>query len=264
MTFKPQSKNLIGMVHVKGLPGTPRFGNDFEEVIATAIAEAKQLETAGFNALILENMHDVPYLRMTVGPEITACMAAVAEEVKQSVSMPVGVQILAGANLEALSVAHSVQADFIRVEGFVFSHIADEGYIEACAGELLRLRKELGAENIKIFTDIKKKHSSHTITSDISIAETAHAAEFFGADGVILTGTSTGTAASPEELASVRKVTKLPIWIGSGITPTNIVDFKSADGWIVGSYLKKEGVWHNAFEEKAITQIVNSFHQLSK
>lgn len=48
--------------------------------------------------------------------------------------------------------------DFIRAEGFVFSHVADEGIINACAGDLLRYRKQIGAENIQIFADIKKKH----------------------------------------------------------------------------------------------------------
>lgn len=48
--------------------------------------------------------------------------------------------------------------DFIRAEGFVFSHVADEGIINACAGNLLRYRKQVGAENIQIFADIKKKH----------------------------------------------------------------------------------------------------------
>ena len=48
--------------------------------------------------------------------------------------------------------------DYIRAEGFVFSHVADEGLMNACAGPLLRYRKQIGADNIQIFTDIKKKH----------------------------------------------------------------------------------------------------------
>jgi len=48
--------------------------------------------------------------------------------------------------------------DFIRCEGFVFSHIGDEGWIDAEAGSLLRYRKMIDAENVLIFTDIKKKH----------------------------------------------------------------------------------------------------------
>ena len=54
--------------------------------------------------------------------------------------------------------AHAVNAHFIRGEGFVFSHVADEGWIDACAGELLRYRCNIGADNILVLTDVKKKH----------------------------------------------------------------------------------------------------------
>lgn len=47
---------------------------------------------------------------------------------------------------------------FIRAEGFVFGHVADEGFISSDAGELLRYRRSISADNVLVFTDIKKKH----------------------------------------------------------------------------------------------------------
>lgn len=47
---------------------------------------------------------------------------------------------------------------FIRAEGFVFAHVSDEGWMDGCAGGLLRYRRALGADNILILTDVKKKH----------------------------------------------------------------------------------------------------------
>ena len=64
-------------------------------------------------------------------------------------------------------------------------------------------RRQIDAQNIAILCDIKKKHSAHSITSDVDICETAKAAEFFKADGVILTGSSTGSEANPEELENL-------------------------------------------------------------
>lgn len=108
---------------------------------------------------MIENMHDTPYLNQDVGPEITAAMTAVCSEVKRTVpNIPCGIQILAGANKEALAVAKACGLDFIRAEGFVFSHVADEGIMNSCAGELLRYRKSISADNVLVFTDIKKKH----------------------------------------------------------------------------------------------------------
>lgn len=65
---------------------------------------------------------------------------------------------IAGANKEALAVAMATGGSFIRAEGFVFSHVADEGWMDSCAGELLRYRRSIGAEDVAILTDIKKKH----------------------------------------------------------------------------------------------------------
>ena len=62
------------------------------------------------------------------------------------------------------------------------------GWIDACAGPLLRYRQQIGGSDIAVFCDIKKKHSAHAVTQDVDIAETARAAAFFRADGVIITG----------------------------------------------------------------------------
>lgn len=51
----------------------------------------------------------------------------------------------------------------MRAEGFVFGHVADEGIMESCAGELLRYRCNIGAQDILVFADIKKKHWSADI-----------------------------------------------------------------------------------------------------
>ena len=111
------------------------------------------------DSILIENMHDIPYLNRNVGPEIVASMAAVCYAVKQQVScIPCGVQILAGCNKEALAVAKSCGLDFIRAEGYVFGHVADEGLMNSDAGELLRYRKAIDAEDVLVFTDIKKKH----------------------------------------------------------------------------------------------------------
>lgn len=105
-------------------------------------------------------MNDVPYtLAKDLQPEITATMTRVCSHIKEkSFNIPCGVQVLAGGNREALSIALACDLQFIRAEGFIFTHIADEGITDACAGPLLRYRKNIGAENVLVFTDIKKKH----------------------------------------------------------------------------------------------------------
>ena len=203
------TKPIIGMIHVDALPGTPKYKGNVKNIITKAVKEAEIYLEAGIDAIAIENMHDVPYLRRTVGAEVSTLMSIIGYEIKQKTKLPVGLQILAGANKEALAAANSAGLDFIRAEGFVFGHVADEGLMESDAGELLRYRKSIGADQILIFTDIKKKHSSHSITSDVTIEETAKAAEFFLSDGLIVTGKATGKEADINEIKSVKKTSKL-------------------------------------------------------
>ena len=242
---------LIGMVHVGALPGTPYGDQPVEALVAQAVIEAKQIEQAGFDAMIVENMHDAPYVHGDeLGPEIVAAMTRVVHAVRSAVSIPIGVQILSGGNTRALAVAHSTGGAFIRCENFVFAHVADEGLLhKAEAGALLRYRKTIGANDIKVFCDIKKKHASHAITGDIDIAEFAHAGEFFGADGFIVTGLSTGKPTELDDVQAVRNATSLPVLVGSGVTPENagaLSDY--ADALIVGSWIKSDGFWKNAVD----------------
>jgi len=205
---------LIGVVHLQALPGTPGSNLSIADITAIATDEARAYEDAGFEGVMIENTHDRPYLKGNVGPEITAAMAVIGFEVRKAVPLPLGVQVLAGANSSALAVALACGATFVRVEGYVFAHIADEGLIESSAAALLRYRRAIGAEHIRVFTDVKKKHSAHAITADVDIVETAKAAEFFVVDGVIVTGVSTGHAAEPEEVASVGRAVSVPTIVG--------------------------------------------------
>jgi uncharacterized protein len=255
--FLKNKVSIIGVIHVDALPGTPKFTGNVSDIIAKARTEAKIYQNAGIHALAIENMHDVPYLKQQVGPEITTAMTAIGYEVKNSTGLPCGIQILAAANKEALAVAQAANLDFVRVEGFVFAHIADEGFIDGCAGELLRYRRQIGADKILVFTDIKKKHSSHTLTADVDIVETAHSAEFFLSDGVIVTGTATGVEANWEELEQVKSAVNIPVLVGSGITFENVDRYLAvADALIVGSYFKKGGHWANGVDAQRVERFM--------
>ena len=258
-----RSKPIIAMIHVGALPGTPAGALGVAEIEKQALGEAKILRDAGVHGLMVENMHDTPYLRGAVGPEIVAAMAILARAVKETTKLPCGIQILAGANREAMAVAHSAGLDFIRVEGFAFAHVADEGIIESCAAELLRYRRWIGAERVQIWADVKKKHSAHAITADVDIGETAHAVEFMRGDAVIVTGSLTGDPPKPADIAAVKKRTQLPVYLGSGITEKNLKHFLPfSDGLIVGSHFKEDGHWSRPVDAKRTNQFMSVYAKL--
>ncbi|EDR30069.1 hypothetical protein, conserved [Entamoeba dispar SAW760] len=255
---------IIGMVHVHALPGTPNYSSSAgrcRAIIEKAVEEATVYQQCGLDTIMIENMHDVPYLNSTAGPEITSAMSIVGYEIKRQLNLRVGVQILAAANKQAMAAAFCSGCDFIRAEGYVFGHVADEGYIDSNAGELLRYRKMIGAEDVLVFTDIKKKHSAHSITSDVSLIDTAKTAQYFLSDGIIITGTSTGVKTDPQEVRDVKKSVSIPVLVGSGVTPENVNEYSSADALIVGSYFKVDGFWKNELSKERILKLISAVNE---
>ncbi|KAL3186526.1 hypothetical protein MRX96_027342 [Rhipicephalus microplus] len=202
--------------------GAPFNKMKCKEIVDAACEEAAMYKKCGVDGVLVENMFDLPYVKPNqAGPELNAFMTRVCTEVKKILpSLPCGVQILAGNNKSALAVAAATGFQFVRAEGFVFGHVADE--------------------------DIKKKHCSHAITSDVSILETMKAAEFFQCDGIILTGGATGLPPSTTELQEVKAEATVPVLLGSGITENNVQDFFAADAVIVGSSFKHGNIWSGA------------------
>ncbi len=254
-----QPKPILAMLHLAALPGTPRARLKPTEILAQALEEARICASAGVDGLILENMADRPYLNRAVGPEVCALMAVAAAAVRQQSGLPCGVQVLAGANREALAIALAAGLDFVRVEGFVFAHVADEGLIDACAGSLLRYRRAIGAEHVLVLADIKKKHSAHALTADVDLVETARAAAFFLADGVVVTGTATGQPTEVGDLRAVSEAVELPVLAGSGVGLSNLpTSLSAADALIVGSAFKVSGHWSQPVDAARVESFMHA------
>jgi len=253
----PARKPVVGMLHVGALPGTPAGRAGVDELTEAAVSEAQIYASCGLDGLMIENMHDTPYLRGAVGPEVVAALAVVGRAVKAEARMPVGVQVLAAANVEAVAVAHAAGLDFVRAEGFAFAHVADEGLIESSAAELLRYRKRIGAERVQVWADVKKKHSSHALTADVGLGETCAAVEFMRGDAVIITGTATGEPPRADDLRVARSHCALPVVLGSGLTEENLPEFfEAADAFIVGSHFKAGGRWSGPVERARVERFM--------
>ena len=257
MTLFSNPKPIIGVIHVGALPGTPRNSQTVSELVIAARNEARVYRECGVDGMIIENMHDVPYLRGEVGPEIVAAMAVIGTEVKEAFALPVGIQILAGANIEAMAVAHAAGLDFIRAEGYAYAHVADEGLIQASAAKLLRYRRMIGATRVQVWADVKKKHSAHAITADVNLGVTAETVEFMGADCVIVTGNVTGEPPKIADVQEAKSYSHLPVFLGSGISADNIAEFyEDADGFIIGSAFKVDGLWSNTVDPARVTKFM--------
>jgi membrane complex biogenesis BtpA family protein len=262
--MRPLPKKFLGaMIAVQPLPGAPLYGGDDGLIISQAVSDAVAYLDAGADVIILENSHDLPYIKPPLPARAVELMKQVAWEVRSRFSGIIGIQMLEAANECALEIASEVDLDFVRVEGYVFAHVGGAGLIEGCAGKLLRRRKELGCEPIKIFADVKKKHCSHALTANLDILDEIKQAEFFLVDGVIVTGARTTEPPNLAELRCVKKHTHVPVLIGSGMTRQNIGSyFALADGFIVGSTFREDGEFRGRLDRKRLESFVKAFRGL--
>jgi len=257
-------KPVIAMIHTGPSPGVPGFVC-VESALDRAIAETEIFVSAGVDGIMVENMRDFPCVHeRDMGPEVAAFMTTVACAVKRrAANIPVGIQVLFQANCTALAVAVAAKCDFIRAEGWTYAHVSDKGFADASAGRVVRYREHIGGSRLPILADIRKKHAAHTLTGDLSIGEIAAGMELHLADAIVVTGSSTAIAPDLESLKKVRQATSLPVIVGSGMSVENIgLYYDFADGFIVGSSLKENGVWHGPVSDERAHDLMTTIVQL--
>jgi uncharacterized protein len=253
-------KFLAAMIAVLPLPGSPLYDGGDQTVIDQALSDLEYYKKAGVDSILLENDHDLPYIQPPLDDKGIALMTKVAKELRGRFDGPVGIQMLEAANITSLEIAAEADLDYIRVEAFVFAHVGGSGIINGSAGKILRRRKELNADHIKVFADVKKKHGSHSLTIDLDIQDEVRQAEFFLADGVIVTSQFTGIHPDKNDLMKAKSVTTLPVLIGSGMTPENIHEYLPlGDGFIVGSCFRKDGKFLEQLEPERLDKFMKAF-----
>lgn len=239
--FALGARSVFGMVHCLPLPGTPKFDGNMTRIIDQALADARTLERAGVDALIVENMGDDPF-GIELDTAQSTALAVVSALVKQQVSIPVGIDAALNDYRTSLSIAQAIGGDFVRLPVFVDTvDFYGVGTVAPCSRAAMYYRKAIGAENVRVFADVQVKHT-HMVLSSVTIEDSARAARDCGADALIVTGSRIGVETPIELIQRVKKVVDIPVIAGSGVKTGNIAEQLSiADGAIVGSSLKEGG-----------------------
>lgn len=239
LPFK-NSPFIIGMIHLKPLPGSPRFSG-MDEVMGSAVRDLQALQEGGVDGLMVENLGDSPYYKDPSGNPVTiSYMASVICRLKGEARVPLGVNLLRNGCTGAMALASAFGLSYIRVNVLTESYVTDQGIIEGCAADLLRLRAQLGS-GVLIFADVHVKHAYPLFPREIE-PSIADAVERGMADAIVISGERTGRPPDAQLLRRVRDAFPgLTIIVGSGLTPQNADMMKYADGAIVGTYFKEGG-----------------------
>ncbi len=247
-------KPVIGVIHLKPLPGSPLYKGGLEDVIEYAVEEASKLIEGGVDGVIIENFMDTPFKPRVTEPETIAAFTRIVVEVRRTTDLPVGVNLLRNSGIEALAIACSTGADFIRVNALAEPVWAPEGLLQPIARELHGLKARLGC-GVNVYADVNVKHSKPILDLVNAVKENS---ERGLCDALIISGSRTGSPVNPVDIAIARKYTGKPLLIGSGITPWNIgLYWRLSDGFIVGTYFKDGGVSTNPVNIDRVKKLVS-------
>ncbi len=234
---------LIGVVHLLPLPGSPGYRGRMRDVLDRALTDAGAYLRAGFDGLIVENYGDTPFWRGPVPPETVAALTRAAAEVRGLGAFALGINVLRSDGASAMAIAAATEAEFIRVNVLSGAMVTDQGIIEGCAAEVMRLRAQIcagadagagasadagagtsaetGAEagagagpapgtgagplaaKTEVWADLLVKHAAPLVETDPAVAA-SDLIERAHADALILTGAQTGRPAQAAQLETVR------------------------------------------------------------
>lgn len=234
---------LIGMIHLPPLPGSPAQEESMADILRRVEHDARALQKAGFDALLVENYGDAPFHPGMVPPETVAALALAVNRAIATVGpLPVGVNVLRNDARAAVGIAAATGASFIRVNVHTGTMFTDQGVLTGRAWETVRVRHALGIE-CAILADVLVKHA--TPPAGATLEDTARDLHDRGrADALIVSGTGTGQPTDPDRIARLRRaVPDAAILVGSGATPATAAALiaAGATGLIVGSWVQRGG-----------------------
>jgi membrane complex biogenesis BtpA family protein len=252
-------KPVLGMLHVPALPGSPLNTLPLDTIVQRVLADAETLAANGIDGWVLENFGDVPFYPRRVPPHTVAFLTMIAGEVKRRLArfaLPLGINVLRNDARSAIAIASAVGAEFIRVNIHTGARVTDQGLIESTAHATLRYRKLLDGD-VKIFADVDVKHSAPVAVRSLK-DEVEEIVARGCADAVIVTGGATGRETALDDIRAAKEAAcEAPVFAGSGVNTANVAELLTlADGLIVGTAFKKDGLTANPVDSERVAALM--------
>jgi hypothetical protein len=249
-------KTVIGMVHLKALPGTPLYDEraGMDGVLGAAEHDLVALQDGGIDGVMFCNENDRPYLLAVTTTEVAA-MSAVVGALKSQIKVPFGVDILWDPTA-TISVACATGASFAR-EVFTGTYASDMGLWSPDAGAALRHRKNISATGVRLLFNINAEFASPLGSRPLE--EVARSVAFGCLpDALCVSGSMTGHEVDLSALEKVKRVAGgVPVFANTGVRADSVERYLSvADGAIVGTALKVGGITWNPVDKSRVQALM--------
>jgi membrane complex biogenesis BtpA family protein len=249
-------KPVIAMLHLMALPGDPSYDSagGIRAIIDRARRELDALQSGGVDAVMFSNEFSLPYLTKTE-PITAVSMARVIGELHSEISLPFGVNVLWD-GIASIDLATATGASFVR-EIFTGVYASDFGLWDTNVGQAARHRARLGAANVKLLFNIVPESATYLAQRDIvDLTKTTVFATL--PDALCVSGLTAGASTDTQVLSLVKGAAgDVPVFVNTGVRANNAEEQLSvADGAVVGTYFKKDGVFENAVDQARVEELM--------
>jgi hypothetical protein len=205
---------------------------------------------------MVSNEFSLPYLTQTE-PITAITMARIIGELLPDISIPYGVNVLWDGRA-SIDLAVATGAQFVR-EIFTGVYASDFGLWNTNIGEVARHRARVGGSRVKLFFNIVPESAKYLVNRDLkSITETTVFATL--PDAICVSGLTAGAPTDTQSLATVKAAAgAVPVFVNTGVRAHNVGEQLSvADGAIVGTYFKKDGVFENRADKTRVEELMGA------
>jgi len=254
-------KPVIGMVHFPPLPGSPLYDDEkrMKYIKERVENDLISLQEGKIDGVIFCNENDRPY-RLEANYITVAAMSEVIGELADKIKIPFGIDILWDP-FAAVSVAKATGAKFVR-EIITGTYVSDMGLWNTNVGDLYRYKKLIDGKNISVFFNISAEFAYNLDRRPIE--EIAKSVAFSSlADVILVSGPMTGVAPALENLKKVKEKVDIPVFVNTGVNVENVSELlKIADGVIVGTSLKKDGITWNQIDKNRVVNLMKEVNKI--
>lgn len=258
-------KPIIAMCHIRPLPSDPYFNEELgmEWVAEKAREEFLALQKGGVDAVMFSNEFSMPYLKK-VRPATTVAMGRIIGELLRDIEIPFGVNMLWDP-YATLDLAAATGACFVR-EVMSGVYASDLGLWNLDTGDIVRYHRSLGLKDkVKLLFNIYPEAAVYLAERDI--ADIARSTNFNDKpDAILVSGLTAGADTDTQVIVKVKKaVPNTLVFCNTGCKPETIeAQLSVADGAVVGTTFKKDGLFDNHVEYERVVKFMDVVHSFRK
>ena len=255
------AKPIIAMCHLQAMPGDPHYdaAGGMAKVVDLALRDLIHLQEGGVDAVMFSNEFSLPYL-IKVKPETTAAMARVIGELRRSIAVPFGVNVLWDP-IASIDLAAATGAAFMR-EIITGVYASDFGLWTTAVGETVRHRARL-APNLRMLYNIVPEAAVYLGAR--SVIDIARSTVFNNRpDALCVSGLTAGAETDTEVLMQVKSaVPHTAVFCNTGCRIDNVErQLAASDGAVVGTAFKIDGRFENLVDPHRVRAFMDKVKAL--